>query len=89
LFVWDGKEMFFLANKTEIARLAKLLMERIFKGKCVLTEGMQREEDVNVVEYCDMKSETNLKSELKNNIDFNGKTKIRKSTQKISSLKWK
>jgi hypothetical protein len=36
-------------------------MERRFKGKCALTEEMQREEDVNIaVEYPDMKSETDL-----------------------------
>jgi hypothetical protein len=51
----------------ERARLAKLLMERVFKGKCALIEGIQREEDVNIaVEYEDMNSDTNLKSEWQN-----------------------
>jgi hypothetical protein len=51
--------------KNKIARLAKLLMERRFEGKCASTEEMQGEEDVNVsVEYSDIKSETDLKYEL-------------------------
>lgn len=51
------------AKKSERVRLAKSLTERFVEGKCALTEEMQRE-DVNViVEYCDMKSETDLKSE--------------------------
>jgi hypothetical protein len=38
-------------------------MEGLFTGICALTEEMQREEDVNaVVEYSNMKSETDLKS---------------------------
>jgi hypothetical protein len=40
-------------------------MEKLFKGKCALTEEMKGEDDVNVaVEYSDMNSETDLKSEL-------------------------
>jgi hypothetical protein len=50
----DG--IFALANNNEIARLAKSLIERLYKGKRALTEEMQREENVNVVvEYSDMK----------------------------------
>jgi hypothetical protein len=42
-------------------RLGKSLMERLFKGKCVLSEEMQREEDVDIiVEYPDMKSKSDL-----------------------------
>jgi hypothetical protein len=60
-----------LANKNEIARLIQLLLERLFKGKCALTEEMQREEDVNVfVKSSDMKSETDLKSELEKAISI-------------------
>jgi hypothetical protein len=32
-----------------LAPLVKSLMERYFKGKCILTEEMHREEDLNVV----------------------------------------
>jgi hypothetical protein len=51
-----------LASKNEIVRLAKSLIERLFKGKCALTEEMQGTEDANVaVECSDMQSETDLK----------------------------
>jgi hypothetical protein len=60
---WKRMSFFALANKNEIAGLAKSLMERLFKGKCALKEEMQREGDVNVVEYSDMKSEIDLKYE--------------------------
>jgi hypothetical protein len=50
-------DIFVLANKNEIALLAKSLMENLFEGKCSLTEELQRE-DVNVfVEYYDIKLE--------------------------------
>jgi hypothetical protein len=65
-----------LANKNEIAQLAKSLLERLFAGKCALTEETQR--DVNVVvEYSDMKPETDLKSELAKAVSISiNKTKI-------------
>jgi hypothetical protein len=56
-----------MLNYLKLVQLAvevKSLMERLFKGKCALTEEMQREEDVNVAEYSYMKTETDLKSEL-------------------------
>jgi hypothetical protein len=39
----EKDDIFALANKNELSRLAKSLMERLFKGKCALTEEMQRE----------------------------------------------
>jgi hypothetical protein len=63
-------------------------MEILFKGKCPLTEEMQREEGVDVVvEYSDMKSETDLKSELATASRFQSKTKIRASKQNIFTVK--
>jgi hypothetical protein len=58
-----GKGRHFCFGK--LARLAELLMESFFEGKCTLIEELQREEDVNVVvEYSDMKSKIDLKPEL-------------------------
>jgi hypothetical protein len=73
-----------LANKNEIARLAKLLMERLFKGKDALTE-----ESVDVVvEYSDMNSETVLKSELAKAISIStSKSKSGQANRIFSSLK--
>jgi hypothetical protein len=62
LYSEEKDDFFALANKNEIARLAKSLMNRLFKGKCTLTEEMQSDDDVNVVEKSNMKSETDLKS---------------------------
>jgi hypothetical protein len=65
LFIWGGKRrLFALAKKNEIARLAKSLLERLFKGNCALTEEMKGEGVDVFVEYSDIKSETDLKSEL-------------------------
>jgi tetrahydrodipicolinate N-succinyltransferase len=77
-----------LANKNEIARLAKLLIERLFKEKCALTEEMQGE-DVNVVaEYSDMKSQTDLESVLAKAVLISTAKQKKKSGQadKIFSL---
>jgi hypothetical protein len=62
LFIWGGEGRPFCSGKQNIkARLPGSLLARLFKGKCAVTEEMHRE-DVNVVEYSDMKSD--LKSEL-------------------------
>jgi hypothetical protein len=87
--MWDGKgRLFAFADKNEIARLAKSLMERLFKGKCALTKEMQRG-DVNVaVEYSDMKSETDLKSELAKAMSISSaKPKSGQADRMFSSLK--
>jgi hypothetical protein len=42
LYEVEKDEFFALANKNEIARLAKSLMGKLFKEKCALTEEMQR-----------------------------------------------
>jgi hypothetical protein len=55
LYVVENDDFFALADKNEMARLTKSLMERIFKGKCSLREEMQREGHLNVaVEYTDV-----------------------------------
>jgi hypothetical protein len=77
-----------LANKNEIARLAKSLMKGLCKGKCALTEEMQREEDVKVVEYSDTKSETDLKYELAKAISIStAKPKSGQAHKIFSSIK--
>lgn len=57
------EEFFALSNKNEIARLAKSLMERLFKG--TFTAKVPREEIKDVLtESSDIKSESDLKCEL-------------------------
>jgi hypothetical protein len=73
--VWGGKvRLFALADKPEIARLAKSLMERLLKGKFALAGETQGEGDVNVVECSHMRSQTDLKSELAEASQKSGKT---------------
>lgn len=66
MFIWDGKgHVFALANKNEIARLEKSLMESFFKGKCALRKKYLRN---NLMEYADMRLPIDLKSEIANAI---------------------
>lgn len=82
--LYEVDSFFALADKSEVAQLAKSLMEKLVKENMLCRRNVKRSKcwDLFIV-----KSDTDLKSELTKIMDFMGKIKIRERRQYFSQWK--